>query len=141
MTAIPGSPADHDRFRKRPSRVSDSRWISPGAVGLFLALGSCALPGVVPVSADGDYRGTATRFQVLRRTCPRPGLLTLSVRSSVMYYRWDNQYIPVSVQSNGTLSGAGAGVQLTGTHDGTTMQGDVTDGQCGLHFTVRKIGT
>jgi hypothetical protein len=58
-----------------------------------------------------------------------------------MFYRWENQYIQVSVLSNGTVSGALPGVQLTGTHDGTTIQGDVTDGQCRLHFTLRRVGT
>ena len=58
-----------------------------------------------------------------------------------MYYRWGSQDIQVSVLNNGTLSGALPGVQLTGTHDGTNIQGDVTDGQCGLHFTLKRIGT
>ena len=30
------------------------------------------------------------------------------------------------------------GCRVTGTHDGSTIQGDVTDGQCGLHFTLRR---
>jgi len=58
-----------------------------------------------------------------------------------MFYKWGNQYIQVSVQSNGKVSGSLPGVQLTGTHDGTTIQGDVTDGQCGLHFTLRRVAT
>ena len=107
----------------------------------LLTLGSCVTPVVSSISGDGDYRGSATRFQVLRRTCQRPGLLTVSVRGGVMYYRWENQYIPVSVLSNGTVSGSVPGVQLTGTHDGTTIEGNVTDGQCGLHFTLRRVGT
>jgi hypothetical protein len=105
----------------------------------LLTLGACGSPATPTISGDGDYRGTATRFQVLRRTCPRPAILNLSVRGGVMFYRWDNQYIQVSVLSNGTLSGALPGVQLTGTHDGTTMQGNVTDGQCGLHFTLTRV--
>jgi hypothetical protein len=106
-----------------------------------MALGGCTLPGVANVSIDGDYQGTTTRVQVLRRNCPHPTQsLSLNVRAGVTYYRWENQYIPVTVQSNGTLSGAAAGVQLTGTHSGGTMQGDVTDGLCILHFTVHKVG-
>jgi len=107
---------------------------------VLLALNACSTPVAPTISGDGDYRGTATRFQVLRRTCQRPGLLSLNVRNGIMFYRWENQYIQVSVLNNGTLSGNLPGVQLTGTHDGTTIQGNVTDGQCGLHFTVRKIG-
>jgi hypothetical protein len=59
----------------------------------------------------------------------------------VTYYRWADQYITVTAQSDGTLSGTLPGVQLTGTYDGTTIQGDVTDGQCGLHFTLTRVGS
>lgn len=106
-----------------------------------LALTSCATAPSLVVSGDGDYKGSATRFQVLRRTCPRPGLLNINVRNGTMFYRWDNQYIQASVLSNGTVQGKLPGVQLTGTHDGTTIRGDVTDGQCGLHFTLRRVGS
>ena len=119
-------------------------WIVPGALALLVTLGGCVVPAASTVSSEGDYRGTATRYQVLRRDCPRPSQLlsmVVNVRAGVMYYRWENQYIPVTVASNGTLSGSIPGVQLTGTHDGTTMEGNVTDGMCGLHFTFRKIGT
>jgi hypothetical protein len=121
--------------------VSKMRLIDTVVLVALLGLGACVAPVAPTVSDDGDYRGTATRFQVLRRTCPRPGIVHASVRSGVMFYRWASQDIQVSVLNNGTLSGALPGVQLTGTHDGTTIQGDVTDGQCGLHFTLKRIGT
>jgi hypothetical protein len=108
---------------------------------MMLGLGACGPLAVAPINPDGDYRGTATRFQSLNRTCPRPGLLTANVRDGVMYYKWGGQYIPVSVRRDGTVSGSLPGVQLTGTHDGTIIQGDVTDGQCGLHFTLKRAGT
>src|ERR1700727_2812115 len=94
-----------------------------------LILADCTNVAVVPINGDGDYRGSSTRFQALNRACPRPGLMSASVRGGVMYYRWTNQYITVSVLSNGQVSGSIPGVQLTGTHDGTTIQGDVSDGQ------------
>jgi hypothetical protein len=124
--------------------VRRPRWIHPVSSGLFLLLAGCVQPAALGGSGDGDYRGSATRYQALRRTCPRPSQLLsilVCVRGGVMYYRWENQYIPVSVRTDGTLSGAAPGVQLTGTHDGTTMQGDVTDGQCGLHFTLKRVGS
>ncbi len=114
--------------------------LTKSLLAAVLALSACGAP-VRTVAGDGDYRGTQTRFQVLRRNCPRPAILSLSVRNGVAYYRWTDMYIPVSVLSNGTMSGSAPGVQLTGTHDGTTMQGDVTDGQCGLHFTLKRVGT
>ena len=51
-----------------------------------------------------------------------------------MLYKWGSQFMQVTVQSNGAMSGALPGVQLTGTSDGTTMQGNITDGQCGLRI-------
>jgi hypothetical protein len=116
------------------------RLIDTVALVASLALGACVSPVAPTVSDDGEYRGTATRFQALRRTCPRPGLLHIAVHNGVMLYRWGAQDIQVSVLNNGTLSGTLPGVQLTGTHDGTIIQGDVTDGQCGLHFTLKRIG-
>ena len=140
MTPTQWAATHHERFCHGLARMTRQR---SGALLLALTLGACAVPGVASVSGDGDYRGTATRYQVLRRDCPRPSQLlsiVVNVRAGVMYYRWENQYIPVAVRSDGTMSGSVPGVQLSGTHDGTTMQGDVTDGLCGLHFTLRKIG-
>ena len=105
----------------------------------FAGVNACAPPVAPTVALDGDYRGSSTRFQALRRTCPRPGLLHLPVRSATLFYPWERQYIQVSILNNGTLSGALPGVQLTGTHDAAVIQGDVTDGQCGLHFTLKRV--
>src|ERR1700689_3757116 len=110
-------------------------------VSCCLALGACATVAVAPINGDGDYRGSSTRFQALNRACPRPGLMFASVRGGIMFYKWGNQYIQVSVQTNGKVLGSLPGVQLTGTHEGTTIQAGVTDGQCGLHFTLRRVAT
>lgn len=110
------------------------------SIAAGLALSGCAGSPSATIGGDGEYRGTATRFQAMRRNCQRPGLLNISVRSGVMFYRWENQFIQASVLSNGTVRGILANVRLTGSHDGTTLQGDVTDGQCGLHFTLKKVG-
>jgi hypothetical protein len=114
------------------------------ALASLLALGACAPqppPTVRVVNGDGEYAGTATRSQFpQRRDCPHSGPFRLTVQAGVAYYRWGYQYIPLQLLSNGTLSGALPGVQLTGTYDGTTIQGDVNDGQCWLHFTLRRRG-
>ena len=120
--------------------MTGTRWIGAAVVMLALGgIGGCA--GTGPTAArDGIYRGTATRFQVLRRTCPRPGLLSnVIVRGGVLQYRWEGQYIQASILANGTVSGALPGVRLSGTHDGAVISGTVTDGQCGLHFTLRPV--
>ena len=140
MVAKPIAPAHERRFRKRHPSVSKMRLIDTIALASLLALGACVRPVAPTVSADGDYRGSSTRFQVLRRTCPRPGLLRLSVRNAILFYPWESQFIQVSIMDNGTLSGSLPGVRLTGTHDATIIQGDVTDGQCGLHFTLKRVG-
>ncbi len=114
--------------------------VSGAMLGCLLLSGCGKVPGLIG-SGDGDYRGTSTRFQVLRRTCPRPGLISTSIRNGVMFYRWENQYIQARVLGNGTVQGALPGVQLTGTHDGTTVSGDVRDAQCGLHFTLKRVGS
>lgn len=107
-----------------------------------LLLGACApKPATVRViSGDGDYVGTNTRSQFpQRRDCPHSGPFRLLVQAGVAYYRWNYyQYVPIQFLNNGTLSGSVPGIQLTGTYDGTTIQGDVTDGQCWLHFTLRR---
>ena len=116
------------------------RLITGVAVLCCAALGACAPFPAAISNPDGDYRGTATRFQVLRRTCPRPGLLMVSVRNGITFYKWEYQQIQVSVLTSGAVSGALPGVRLTGTYDGTIIQGDVTDGQCGLHFYLEASG-
>lgn len=116
-----------------------ARFFLPWTLAFVLA--GCATIAIPIASADGEYRGSATRFQVLRRTCQRPGLLNISVRNGVMFYRWENQYIQVQVLSSGSVSGGLPGVRLTGTYDGNIIQGDVTDGQCGLHFTLKRVGS
>lgn len=116
------------------------RRIDHFALMSLVTLSACVQPAAQAVSVDGDYRGTTTRVQALSRTCPHPSpQLSLHVQAGITYYLWNNAYITVSVLSNGTLSGTAPGVQLTGTHDGTTMQGDVTDGQCTMHFTLKKV--
>lgn len=142
MVAKPGAPAREGRLGESLTSMSRLRCIDAIVLTSLLTPGACVAPVAPTISGDGDYVGTATRSQFpQRRTCPHSGPLSLSVRAGVTYYRWDRQYIPVSVLNNGTLSGTLPGVQLTGTHDGSTMQGNITDGQCWLHFTLRRVGT
>jgi len=140
MIVKPGTRMLNGWSRKTLRLVSKMRWTTNIALASLLTVSACVPPPVPSVSGDGDYVGTSSRSQFpQRRTCPHSGPLKLHVQSGFTFYRWENQYITVSVLSNGTLSGTLAGVQLTGTHDGTTLEGNVTDGQCWLHFSLRRV--
>ncbi|HEY6433770.1 MAG TPA: hypothetical protein VIZ17_17460 [Acetobacteraceae bacterium] len=118
------------------------------AVGVCAAAAGCATAPPAPapvaqqkpaVSTDGTYRGTSTRFQADRRDCPHPGLVTLYVQDRQFEYRWKPQlYITAVIQPDGTVSGTGADVTLAGHQDDGTIDGDITNGACGLHFTAHK---
>jgi hypothetical protein len=121
--------------------VNKTIWQHSVVLTSLVALAACVQqpPAVRIVSGDGDYAGTATRSQFpQRRDCPHSGPFHLTVQAGVAYFRWSDQYISVQVLSNGTMTGTLPGVQLTGTHDESTMQGDITDGQCWLHFTLTR---
>jgi hypothetical protein len=94
-------------------------------------------PAAPPVAIDGVYRGTSTRFQADSRTCPHPGLVTLYVQNAQFSYRWDYAtWVDSSIAPDGTVRGQADRITLLGKRDGKHMEGDVTDGVCGLHFTV-----
>lgn len=96
-----------------------------------------APPPAAPVTIDGVYRGTSTRFQADSRTCPHPGLVTLYVQNAQFAYHWDYAtWVDSSIDPDGTVRGEAARITLVGKRDGKHMEGNVTNGACGLHFTV-----
>ena len=114
---------------------------------LCAALAACAstppppppAPPKLPDTVDGEYRGTSTRFQANSRACPRPGLVTIQIWDRRFEYKWDrNTYVEVTIRPDGSVQGETYGVSLTGRLDGDKITGDVTNGDCGLHFTVTK---
>ncbi len=118
------------------------------AMGCAAFLTGCAAPPKpAPVAAapaappnwDGAYHGTSTRFRAAARDCPHPGLLTLYVAQGAFYYPWmQGTDVTATIGPDGTVSGGGPGITLTGRAHGHDLAGDVTDGVCGLHFTVRR---
>lgn len=120
------------------------------AVLLCAVLGACAAPPPKPPPApaaaaksgppdwDGEYRGTSTRFRATRRDCPHPGILVLYVGQSTFDFRWNRIDIPAAIAADGSVSGQGPGITLSGQVKGKRMEGDVTNGDCGLHFTVTR---
>jgi hypothetical protein len=111
-------------------------------------LAACATPAPPPPSApppkpretiDGEYRGTSTRFQAERRTCPHPGLVRIDVIDNAFRFRWDGQtWVDATIAADGTISGGAERITLVGRQAGTKIEGDVTDGDCGVHFTLTR---
>jgi len=111
-----------------------------------VALAGCASPPPPPAppappppTLDGTYRGTSTRFQADSRGCPHPGLVTLYVQNSAFSYRWDRQvWVDSSIDPDGTVRGQAERITLVGKRKGNRIEGDLTNGECGLHFTVTR---
>jgi hypothetical protein len=101
---------------------------------------SAAIPA--PPSADnpdGVYNGTSTRYVAQRHDCPHPGLVEIYVQNRQFSYQWSwGMDVPATIQPDGTIVGQDGDVQLTGHMDGSKMSGDLSNGACALHFTVRR---
>jgi hypothetical protein len=121
--------------------VSGIRVVRAVPVLACVVLGGCAGGATSAASPDGQYRATSTWFQALRRDCPRPRPYgVVEVRSGIVFLPWDGDYIRVAV-SGGGVSGSLPGVRVAGTYDGRTIQVRAEDGQCGLQYTLRRLGT
>ena len=116
---------------------------------LVAALAACATPPPPaappapppkpPETLDGEYRGTSTRFQADSRACPHPGLVRRDVMNNAFQFRWDRDtYVDATIASDGTVSGGAERITLTGRRNGRRIEGDITNGNCGLHFTVTR---
>jgi hypothetical protein len=113
---------------------------------LCAALAACASKPTPPpappkpaVEVDGYYRGTSTRFQAESRACPHPGLVDFQVIQHQFQYRWDYKtFVLATIAPDGTVSGGAERITLVGKQDGPLIDGDVTNGECGLHFTVKQ---
>lgn len=123
--------------------------LSAGILAALLA--SCAAPpppqpAPKPVAAtdqsDGEYRGTSTRYQADSRRCPHPGLVTVIVFDDKFQYRWDHDtWLDATISPEGEVRAEAPGITLQGRLAGNRIEGDITDGTCGFHFTVKKRGT
>jgi hypothetical protein len=95
-------------------------------------------PAPAPDKIDGIYRGTSTRFQADSHTCPHPGPVTLYVQDRKFSYHWNFEtWVDSFIYADGTVQGQGPGITLLGRKTGRTLEGDVTNGLCGLHFTTQ----
>jgi hypothetical protein len=111
------------------------------------ALAACAAPPPPPppsppkpaVVVDGYYRGTSTRFQADSRACPHPGVVDFQVIQHQFQYRWDyDTYVMATIAPDGSVTGGAERITLVAKQDGPVIEGDVTNGNCGLHFTVKQ---
>jgi len=94
-------------------------------------------PAKPPERIDGEYRGTSTRFQAESRACPHPGLVRIEVIDSAFQFRWDrNTYVDATIAPDGSITGTAERITLVGKQTGPKIDGDVTNGDCGLYFTV-----
>jgi hypothetical protein len=116
---------------------------------LCAVIAACSAPSPPPPPAapppkpaetiDGEYRGTSTRFQAQNRTCPYPGLVKLEVTDSRFQFRWNARtWVDAVIAPDGTVTGGGERITLVGKQAGPKIEGDVTNGDCGLHFTVTR---
>jgi hypothetical protein len=88
---------------------------------------------------DGYYRGTSTRFQADSRACPHPGRVDFQVIQHQFQYRWDRDtFVMATIAPDGSITGGAERITLVGKEDGPVIEGDVTNGNCGLHFTVKQ---
>ena len=98
-----------------------------------------APPPKPPEVVDGEYRGTSTRFQADSRACPHPGLVRLEVVGNAFQYRWDRAtFVDATIAPDGAITGGAERITLVGKQAGPKIEGDVTNGNCGLHFTLTK---
>ena len=98
-----------------------------------------AVPESPAESTAGTWRGSSTRFQADSRTCPHPGLVTLRVLEDRFQYHWDTKaWVDATIDPDGTTHGEGPDITLIGKRAGKRLEGDITNGACGLHFTVIK---
>jgi hypothetical protein len=132
--------------------------LSPASIlAVLLAAGCAAPPAPAPPPKpvltqdviDGLYRGTSTRFQADSRACPSPGLVTLHVLGGQFTYRWSGRIqVPASIAPDGSVQGQSEDITLTGQLFPPTpgsaapqrIEGDLTNGICGIHYTVTKRG-
>jgi hypothetical protein len=107
------------------------------------AVAACAAPPPPPPtpppkpvgSVDGEYRGTSTRFQADSRACPHPGLVRIEVIGSAFQYRWDREtLVDATIAPDGSINGGAERITLVGKLIDRKIEGDVTNGNCGLHL-------
>jgi hypothetical protein len=66
-------------------------------------------------------------------------LVTIEVNANAFQFRWDPRtWVDATIAADGTVTGGAESITLVGRQTGSRIEGDVTNGNCGLHFTVTK---
>jgi hypothetical protein len=106
------------------------------------ACGAPPAPTPAPRASEessGTWRGTSTRFQAEAKSCPHPGLVMLQIWDDKFQFRWDGRTnVDSAIHADGSILGQAPGITLVGKRAGGRIEGDITNGACGLHFTVVK---
>ena len=67
------------------------------------------------------------------------GWCKFDVIGNAFQFRWDaTTWVDATIASDGTITGGAERITLVGKQTGPKIDGDVTNGNCGLHFTVTK---
>jgi hypothetical protein len=115
--------------------------------GLGAGLAGCAAPAPKPAAPraavapdwDGAYHGTSTRFRAAARDCPHPGIITLYVAQGQFYVPWSGGVdVLAQIAADGTITGGGPGVMVSGRARGKTLVANAQSALCGLHYTTRR---
>ena len=66
-------------------------------------------------------------------------MVRIEVVGSAFQFRWDpGTFVDATIAPDGAITGGAERITLVGKQTGTKIEGDVTNGDCGLHFTVTK---
>ena len=123
-----------------------NRRMKPLVLLTLAALAGCAAPAPKPPPPraaapdwDGAYHGTSTRFRAAARDCPHPGIITLYVAQGEFYVPWSGGVdVLARIGADGTITGGGPGVAVTGHVRGKALVVDAQSAVCGLHYTTRN---
>jgi hypothetical protein len=86
---------------------------------------------------EGEFSGTTTRYQADSRACPHPGIVSVVVWDNKFQYHWDrDSWIDALIAEDGSVHGSATDITLQGRRIGNRIEGDVTNGRCGFHFTL-----
>ena len=111
------------------------------ACGLCCNATSACTHATAKARSDGRWRVSRHEHAVPGRQprVPASWLVTIEVNANAFQFRWDPRtWVDATIAADGTVTGGAESITLVGRLTGSRIEGDVTNGNCGLHFTVTK---